>query len=67
MYWFWIKGGGGFKLTFPLLGLRLVRNFCEHVKDLLIRGVRVSAEHSDETFNIFDGVILKGVAFLLLI
>ena len=29
--------------------------------------VKVSAEHSDEIFKIFAGIVLKVVAFLLLI
>ena len=35
--------------------LRLEGNFLELVKDLFTRDVDVSAEHSDETFKIFDG------------
>ena len=47
--------------------LRSEGNFLGLVKDLFTRYVRVSAEHSDEIFKIFDGIVLKGVAFLLLI
>ena len=47
--------------------LGLEGNFLELVKDLFISDVKVSAEHSDETFKIFDGIALKGLAFLLLI
>ena len=47
--------------------LRSEGNFLGFVKDLFARCVRVSAEHSDEIFKIFDGIVLKGVAFLLLI
>ena len=47
--------------------LRLEGNFLEVVKDLFISDVKVSAEHSHETFKIFDGIVLKGLAFLLLI
>ena len=47
--------------------LRLERNFLEFVNDLFISDVKVSAEHPDEVFKIFDGIILKGLAFLLLI
>ena len=36
------------------------------MKDLFISDVKVSAEHSDEIFKIFDGIVLKGLAFLLL-
>ena len=46
---------------------RLEGNFCELAKDLFISDVKVSAEHSDEIFKIFDGIVLKGLAFLLLI
>ena len=47
--------------------LRLGRNFLEPVKDLFISNVKVSAEHSNEIFKIFDGIVLKGLALLLLI
>ena len=47
--------------------LRLEVNFIELVKDLLTSDVKVSAEHSDEIFNIFDSFVLKGVAFLLFV
>ena len=47
--------------------LRLEGNFLELVKDLFISDVKVSAEHSDEIFKFFDGIVLKEVAFLLLI
>ena len=43
--------------------LRLEGNFPEFVKDLFISDVKVSAEHSDEIFKIFDGTSLKGLAF----
>ena len=43
--------------------LRLEGNFLELVKDLFISNVKVSAEHSDELFKIFDGIILKGLTF----
>ena len=46
--------------------LRLEGNFLELVEDLFISDVKASAEHSDETFKIFDGIVLKGLAFLLL-
>ena len=46
--------------------LRLEGNFLELVKDLFTSTVKVSAEHSDEIFKIFDGIVLKGVSFLLL-
>ena len=35
------------------------------VIDLFTSDVKVSAEHSDKIFNIFDGIVLKKVAFLL--
>ena len=41
-------------------------NFFELAKDLFISDVKVPAEHSDEIFKIFDGIVLKGLAFLLL-
>ena len=47
--------------------LRLEGHFLELVKDLFISYVKVSREHSDEIFKIFDGIVLKGLAFLLLI
>ena len=47
--------------------LRLEGNFLELVTGLFISYVKVSAEHSDEIFKIFDGIVLKGFAFLLLI
>ena len=47
--------------------LRLEGNFLELVKDLFISDVKVSAEHSHEVFKIFDGIVLKRLAFLLLI
>ena len=47
--------------------LRLKRNFLEFVNDLFISDVKVSAEHSDEIFKIFDRIVLKGLAFLFLI
>ena len=43
--------------------LRLEGHFLEFVKDLFTSAVRVSAERSDEIFKIFDGIVLKGVAF----
>ena len=47
--------------------LRLEGNFLELVKDLFTSDVKVSTEHSDEIFKIFDGIVLKEGAFLLLI
>ena len=47
--------------------LRLEGNFLELVKDLFNIDVKVSVEHSDETFKVFDGIVLKGLASLLLI
>ena len=47
--------------------LWLEGNFFELVKDLFISDVQVSAEHSDEIFEIFDGIVLNELAFLLLI
>ena len=47
--------------------LRLEGNFLKLVKDLFVSDVKVSAEHSDEIFKVFDGIVLKGLAFLLLI
>ena len=47
--------------------LTLERNFLELVKNLFTSDVKVSVEHSDEIFKVFDGIVLKGVAFLLLI
>ena len=47
--------------------LRLEGIFLELVKDLLISDGKVSAEHSDEIFKIFEGIVLKRVAFLFLI
>ena len=47
--------------------LWLAGNFFELVKDLFISDVKVSAEHSDEIFKIFDGIVLNELAFLLLI
>ena len=46
--------------------LSLEGNFFELAKDLFISDVKVSAEHSDEIFKIFDGIVLKRLAFLLL-
>ena len=40
--------------------LRLEGNFLELVKYLFTSDVKVSAEHSDEIFKIFDGIVLKG-------
>ena len=40
--------------------LRLEGNFFELAEDLFISDVKVSAEHSDEIFKIFDGIVLKG-------
>ena len=37
--------------------LRLEENFLELVKDLFISDVKVSAEHSDEIFKIFDDIL----------
>ena len=50
-----------------MVNLRLEGNFLELVKDLFISDVKVSAKHSDEIFKIFDRIVLKGLAFLLLI
>ena len=47
--------------------LRLEGNFLKLVKDFYISDVKVSAEHLDEFFKFFDGIVLKGLAFLLLI
>ena len=47
--------------------LRLEGNFLELAKDLFISDFMVSAEYSDEILKIFDGIVLKGLAFLLLI
>ena len=47
--------------------LRLEGKFLEHVKDLFICDVKVSAEDSDEILKIFDETVLKGSAFLLFI
>ena len=47
--------------------LRLEGHFLELVKDLFTSDVNVLAEASDEIFKIFDGILLKVVAFLLLI
>ena len=47
--------------------LWLEGNFFELVKDLFISDIKVSAEHSDEIFKIFDGIVLNELAFLLLI
>ena len=44
------------------VNLRFEKNFLELVSD-----VKVSAEYSDEIFEIFDRNVLKGSAFLLLI
>ena len=46
--------------------LRLEGSFLELVKDLFTGDVKVSAEHFDEVFKIFDGIVLKGKAFSLL-
>ena len=46
--------------------LRLERKFLELVKDLFITDVMVSAEDSGEIFKIFDEIVLKESAFLLL-
>ena len=47
--------------------LRLEGNFLELVKDLFISDVKVSGEDSNENFKIFDRIVSKGLAFLLLI
>ena len=47
--------------------LILERKFLELVKDLFITDVMVSAEDSGEIFKIFDEIVLKESAFLLLI
>ena len=46
--------------------LRLERKFLELVKDLFITDVMVLAEDSGEIFKIFDEIVLKESAFLLL-
>ena len=46
--------------------LRLEGNFLELVKDLVTNDVKVWAEYSDEMFKIFDDILLKLAAFLLL-
>ena len=46
--------------------LRLEGHFLELVKDLFHGDVKALPKHSDEIFKIFDGIALKGVAFLLL-
>ena len=45
--------------------LRFERNFPELVKDLFTSDVKVSAEHSDEIFKIFGGIVFDGVAFFI--
>ena len=47
--------------------LNLEGNFLELVKDLFISDAKVSRKHSDEIFKMFDYIVLKGQAFLLLI
>ena len=47
--------------------LRFEGNLPELVKGLFTSGVKVSAEHSDEICKIFGGIVVDGVAFLLLI
>ena len=49
------------------VNLRVERNLLELVRDSFTCDAKVSAEHSDEIFKIFYGIVLKGVAFLLLI
>ena len=39
--------------------LKLEGNFLELVKDLFTRDVKVSRTHSDETFKMFDDIVLK--------
>ena len=53
---------GSFLLKISVMSAnsRLEANFLELVKDLFINDVKVSAEHSDEIFKIFDGIALKG-------
>ena len=45
--------------------LRFERNFPELVKDLFTSDIKVSAEHSDEIFKIFGGIVFDGVAFFI--
>ena len=46
--------------------LKLEENFLELVKDLFTSDAKVSRKHSDEIFNMFDDIVLKGQAFLML-
>ena len=43
--------------------LRLEESFLELAKDSFTSDVKVSAEHSDEIFKIFYGIVLNIVAF----
>ena len=47
--------------------LRLDGIFLELAKDLFTSDIKVSTEHSNEIFKIFNGIVWKGVALLLLI
>ena len=47
--------------------LKLEGNFLELVKDSFTSDAKVSRKHSDEIFKMFDYIVLKGQAFLLLI
>ena len=47
--------------------LTLEINFLELVKSLFTSNNKLSVEHSDKFFRIFDGILLKGRGFLLLI
>ena len=44
---------------------KIKRKFLELVKDLFTSDFKVSVEHSDEIFKIFDGIALKGVVFFI--
>ena len=46
--------------------LRLEGHSLELVKDLFHSDVKALPKHSDEIFKTFDGIALKGVAFLLI-
>ena len=47
--------------------LRLDGIFLELAKDLFTSDINVPTEHSNEIFKIFNGIVWKGVALLLLI
>ena len=49
------------------VNVRLEESFLKLVEDLFTSYVKVSAQHSDEIFKIFDDILFKGVAILLLI